>query len=298
MNVVRLMGGLGNQMFQYAFGRRLAQDSGRPVRFDAASGFRRDAYRRRFALGAFSAEVVPALDREIPTGMAWPRPWSRLARAGWTCVPKPWRRVVYDPSPFRYAASVVAGDGPDAYYFGYWQNEGYFLPVADLLRRDFMPRAPLSGPCAGMLAQITDCRSVSLHVRRNLGIGADGRPIQRARDFHGTLEAEYYRRALEAVGVEAGTVCFVFSDDPRWPKENLKLPIPCRFASDLGATPDVDELLLMAACQHHVIANSSFGWWGAWLGRNPGKVVVAPRSWVQGPSQGADDICPKTWIRV
>ncbi len=298
MVVVRLMGGIGNQMFQYALGRRIAKETGMQVKFDLSSGFRSDAYRRHFALAQFNTEVVPAEPKEIPLGVTWRSPWSRAAKAAWCAVPPVWRRVVYDPAPFQFRPSVVAGIRPGAYFFGYWQNQRYFSAIQETLRREFTLRSGYSAPVAALLGEIACGRSISVHVRRNLGLDADGRVVPRSRDFHGTCGVEYFRDAVDVVGHAPGTVCYVFSDDPAWAKANLRMPIPCKFVADLCPCSDVDELLLMASCQHHIIANSSFSWWAAWLGTNPHKVVVAPKAWVQGLPSAAIDICPPSWITI
>jgi len=296
--VVRLMGGLGNQMFQYALGRGISEEAGTEVSFDVESGFRNDGYGRRFALSVFNGKIVRAESREIPVGMSWRSPWHRVAKAGWSAIPGAWRRVVYERAPFRFDAAVTAKVVPAAYFFGYWQNEGYFLPIQDLLRREFTLRVPASDSVAALARQISGCRSVSMHVRCEHGIGAAGKPIGNTREYHGSCGIEYFQDALDAIGVESGTVCYVFSDNPAWTKANLRLPVSCIYVSEICACSDAEEMLLMASCQHHIISNSTFSWWGAWLGRNPKKAVVAPRIWMRGLPEAAVDICPRTWLRL
>jgi hypothetical protein len=285
-------------MFQYAFGRRIAEESGVQVKFDLDSGFKNDVYRRRFALDVFNTEIVPANPQDIPVGMNWPSPWHRVAKAGWSAMPASCRRVVYEKVPFQFNPTVVANSKAKAYYFGYWQNEGYFATIHHELRREFTLGTPLVEPVVALQEAMAGCRSVSVHVRQYHGIGADGKVIRKAREHHGACSMEYYQQALERIGVQPGTVCFIFADNLRWAKENLKLPGPCRYVADECPCSAVEELLLMASCQHHVVANSSFSWWGAWLGRNPNKVVVAPRIWMRGLPESAVDICPKEWIKL
>ena len=298
MPSVRLWGGLGNQMFQYAFGRRIAVESGQQVKFDLASGFKHDPYRRRFALGTFNVEILRAESHECPLGISWTSPWSRVAKAGWSAMPAAWRRVVYEKTPFQFDSTVVANSKEGAYYFGYWQHEGYFATIQDELRWEFTLRTPFSEPVVALQEAMAGCRSVSVHIRQYHDIGADGKVIRKAREVHGACSLEYYQQAFERIGFQPGTVCFIFSDNIQWVKENLKLPIPCRYVADECPCSDVEELLLMASCQHHVISNSSFSWWGAWLGRNPKKIVVAPRIWVRSLPESAVDICQKTWIKL
>jgi len=298
VHVVRLMGGLGNQMFQYAFGRQLSARSGIDVKFDVSNGFKHDPYRRHLSLGDFNTTLVEAHSREIPFGMSWNSPWHRIAKLGWHAVPSAWQQVVYDADPFQFDPSLFASKRSSAYYFGYWQNERYFSQIAETIRQDFtLLRAPPTST-AILMREMASCRSISMHVRRNHGVSTSGELIQKGRDLHGACSVEYFHAALEKVGFEPGTVCFIFSDSPAWAEANLRLPVPAKFVSKNFEASDAEELLLMAACKHHVIANSSFSWWGAWLGRNPGKIVVAPRRWLAGSPETAGDICPPSWIRV
>jgi hypothetical protein len=193
---------------------------------------------------------------------------------------------------------MLAKASSAAYYFGYWQNEAYFLPIQDIVRQEFTLRTSPSESVMTLMDEITRCRSVSLHVRRYNDIGADGRVILKAQNHHGVCDIEYFHQALDVIGREPGTVCYIFSDDPAWARMNLKPSVSCQYMADLCRCSDAEEMALMASCQHHVIANSSFGWWGAWLGRNPKKVVVAPKIWMRSIPESAVDICPRTWIRL
>ena len=298
MNVVRLMGGLGNQMFQYAFGRRMAVEFGMPVQFDAANGFRHDPYGRRFALGAFRATVVQAGERDIPLGMTWTSPWHRVAKAGWECMPKAVRRVVYEKRPFQYDKDVCLSRRDSAYYVGYWQHEGWFSPISDLLRHEFVLRDSCREDVLRAMKEMEHCNSISIHLRSYQDVGTNGKIIQQTSKYHEACSMEYYARAVERIGCSSGTVGFVFSDHPRWAKERLKLPIPCHHISEMCSCSDVEEMMMMASCKHHVISNSTFSWWGAWLGRNAGKVVVAPKIWMRGVLERDVDICPSDWVRL
>ena len=298
LSLIRLMGGLGNQMFQYALGRRMAEETGAQVKFDIDSGFKNDPYGRRFALDLFNTRIVSAGPQEVPAGMAWTRPWHRLAQAAWNAVPIGWRRVMYERVPFQFDASVLAGTNAPTYYFGYWQNQGYLSTIQPILRREFTLRESSHDTVTQLQEAMAACRSISVHVRQHHGIGADGKVIGKARAHHGACTAEYYQQACERIGLPPGTVCFVFSDNLRWAKQNLRLPVPCRFVADECSCSEAAEMLLMASCQHHVISNSSFSWWGAWLGANPEKIVVAPKQWISALPPKQVPICPSEWVRI
>ena len=177
---------------------------------------------------------------------------------------------------------------------GYFQSERYFAEAADALRSELRPRPELaaeieaigerllpSGPC------------VSLHVRR----GDYTNPTTMA--VHGLVMPDYYERALRAVTERVGqiTVC-VFTDEPAWVRANLRLPAETRFLSEHTRTA-LQDLVLMSRCSHHITANSSFSWWGAWLNPRADKVVVTPEQWFQ-PAAGLDtrDLRPAGWLKA
>jgi hypothetical protein len=287
------MGGLGNQMFQYAFGRRLAAAEC-DVRFDAVNGFAGDFYGRKFALDRFRAHPQLASPADIPAGMRLVPPWHRIAKAAWLAVPPRWRSVVYEREMYRFDAAMVA-TRKRGYYIGYWQAEEYVAPIREILQDEFGLRSPVRPEVQRLIQEMESHRSISIHARRNHGVGARGEVNLQARDFHGACGEDFFRQAVAEIGVGSNTTCFIFSDNPEWAKANLRLEVNCRYVSDLGPWSDAEELALMSACHHHVISNSSFSWWGAWLGRNPDKVVVAPRRWIHDLPAERNDIYPKAW---
>ena len=297
-HVVRLMGGLGNQMFQYAFARHLAHAFGQPVRLDTFNGFSHDDRGRTLGLDAFQAAVVPAAAADVPAGMNWGGPWHRVARTAWSAVPDRWRRVVYERRQFTFDASLASPPPTPRYYFGYWQHPGYIEPIEKAVRDDFQPRQPLAGAVRQLADEMAGQQSVSVHVRSYLDVGRDGRVIPEAQAHHGTCTPDFYRRAVDFVRDGKETVCYVFADNVDWARSRLDLPVPCRYVADLVRCTDAEEMLLMAACRDHVISNSTFSWWGAWLGRNPRKVVVAPTIWIRNLPADAVDICPREWVRM
>jgi len=296
-HTVRLMGGLGNQMFQYAFARRIAHASGEPVHLDTHHGFNRDDRGRRLALDAFNTTMIPASLDDVPAGMGWGSPWHRVARAAWSALPAAAQRVRYERQQFQYDAAAIAPARP-SYYFGYWQHPAYFDVIADSLRRDFQLRSPLSGGARDLAQEMAGTPSISVHVRSYLDVGVDGRVISQAQAHHGTCSPDFYRQAIERLANGKDSVCYVFADNVEWAKTRLQLQVPCRYVADLVRCSDAEELTLMAACRHHVISNSTFSWWGAWLGSDADKVVIAPKTWIRSLAPDAVDICPKDWVRV
>jgi len=290
--VTHLIGGLGNQMFQYAIGRRLAHDRGTDLELDL-SGYvdqSMHATARRYELGCFRIRAGIARARDLPGY----EPRSPLARLAARLVPPagPRLEVVHEPR-FTFDPGVL--DAPDGTaLFGYWQCERYFDAIAPLIRSDFEFVEPPRGANADMLAEIRGVEAVSVHVRRG-----DYVSDARTNAFHGTASLDYYRDALATI---AATVdrpsLFVFSDDPAWCKEHLRSDLPTTYADHNPPERGHEDLRLMVGCRHHVLANSSFSWWGAWLNPSPDKVVVAPRRWFQDDSVDTSDLIPRGWIRI
>ncbi|WGH77415.1 alpha-1,2-fucosyltransferase [Jannaschia ovalis] len=276
MITARLLGGLGNQMFQYAAGRALALRLGVDLALDARETDAKGAHWTN-GLGALRVQTVPPAD--LPPD----RHAAPIRYALWRAST---RRLIRQRGPGFDPRVTAAPDG--AYLHGYFQSELYFADQAEAIRAELAPAAPLPPAAQAVAARIAAApRAVSLHVRRGdyLASGA-----------YGSCDAAYYARALAALGDDMGPV-FAFSDDPAWVRENLDLGVAMEVVDLPGAGPEVD-MALMSACAHHVIANSTFSWWGAWLNGKPGKRVVAPRTWFRDPAQDNPDLIPEGWVRV
>ena len=293
--VTRLIGGLGNQMFQYSAGRALALRSGAALRFDI-SGFAEALAKRPYALDCFSihgsAASAAELSRFYPiSGRRSPRVDRVMRRLRFHWPEGDW--PIYREPHFKFDPGVPLLRAP-VYLDGYWQSERYFSDIAGVLRRDFTLLAPLSGENAAIAASIDSVNAVSLHVRR--GDYVEDRTSNR---YHGVCSADYYERAVTYVS--ARTVAphlFVFSDDQAWARANLRFAVPTAFVD--ANTPDRGQvdMQLMARCRHHIIANSSFSWWGAWLNPSPDKIVVAPERWFRVNRHDTRDLIPPGWVKL
>ena len=303
MITVSLIGGLGNQMFQYAAGKALAERHGVPLALDV-SGFRNDAL-RSFLLDRLR---VPEAIVPVETESAG-KPKENFAHAKWkgridrllgkaglpklASSPNEYREphFHYDPA-FETLGSKIS-------LFGYFQSERYFNSIAGNLRDWFSPREPLGATAAAALQRIETSRlPISVHVRR----GDYLKPG--THEVHGILGEPFYRQVFERlesiVGREAEI--FVFSDDPIAAEQVLSFMTSSRL-NHVRGDPERpwEDMALMARCRHHVIANSSFSWWGAWLNPSPDKIVVAPRAWFT-PAElkklNTVDLYPPGWILV
>ncbi|HWV86432.1 MAG TPA: alpha-1,2-fucosyltransferase [Capillimicrobium sp.] len=293
MITVRLMGGLGNQMFQFAAGRALALRRGVPLRLDLgwfADQPPQDTPR------AYELHVF-ALDDEVDKAVVpLPEPRTRLqlARARLADALRRSPNVIRQRGPGFDPAVLDAPDG--AHLVGYWQSERYFADAAAVLRgHDFQPRAPLGADAARIRDEIAAAPgAVSVHVRRG-----DYLTNPHAQRYHGVLGVDYYARAVEIVAQRAAQPrLFVFSDDPDWCAANLDLGVPATIVGPGEGRAAWEDMLLMSACRHHVIANSSFSWWGAWLAPGDDAVVVAPERWVLDPSDDFSAVYAAGWVRA
>ncbi|WP_343652608.1 alpha-1,2-fucosyltransferase [Herbaspirillum sp.] len=280
--VTEIVGGLGNQMFQYAAGRALSLRLGVPLTLDIS------AY-ERYVLHAFGLNHF-AINAKLQKGRPKTLFDRFLRRMGWRTPPTVLREASMEVDPRFFALEG------EVRLEGYWQSETYFSEVAEQLRKDFA-FPPCSDPQnAEWFARIqADDRSISLHVRRG-----DYITNKQANAVHGTCGLDYYQRAIDHLAQRIGTDMrfYIISDDPAWTAENLKLPFDAFYISHNGPDKNYEDMRLMSACRHHVIANSSFSWWGAWLNPSKDKIVVAPQRWFQADHMSAKDLIPQTWVRL
>lgn len=176
------------------------------------------------------------------------------------------------------------------YLVGYWQTEKYFAWNRARLLQDIQLVDPLAAGTP-LLDLIRTTNSVALHLRRG-----DYVTNSAAAQFHGLCDMAYYQAAVAALKDRLADMhIFVFSDEPDWARENLKFDVPAHFVDANGADKGHIDLELMSQCRHHVIANSSFSWWGAWRSQSPDQLVYAPRRWFRDPGTDTSDVIPSRW---
>lgn len=281
MIVVKLKGGLGNQMFQYAAGRALAIRTGTELLLD--TGVFTDSYDREYGLDKFRIKARVAKELELAPWPKWQRkPCELLQRAG---IQMRWYRELhlgFDPK------WPLLGD--DTYIEGYFQSEKYFSDIKNVLVEDFNLSASISSKNLELSERIIRSESVMLHVRRGDYVSSP-----KAAEKHGACGLEYYSRAVELIKSSVvNPKFFVFSDDLDWAKSNLSLTNDPVFVDGNQSNPEVD-IHLMALGKHYVIANSSFSWWGAWLSRSEKNVVIAPSPWFAETSSVDQAIYSSKW---
>jgi hypothetical protein len=292
--IARLIGGLGNQMFQYAAGRALALRCGADLKLDL-SGFA-TYNRRRYELNtlpicAAAATTVElaefGVERERRPGLV-----DRIRRKlGIRLASR--ERSVYREPHFHFDPAMPTLRAP-VYIDGYWQSERYFLDCADTVRRELTATAPFDRDNAAMATQIDAVNAVSLHVRRG-----DYVSDPKTNNYHGTCSPEYYHSALEYLLARTQRPhLFVFADDREWAQRNLHFPVATTFVVANSADRGHLDMALMSRCRHHILANSSFSWWGAWLNPSREKIVVGPRRWFDTGPADTFDLVPPAWVRL
>jgi hypothetical protein len=267
MMVVKLKGGLGNQLFQYATARHLAEKHKTELLLDTSAlgaGTAAGDAVRTFSLNAFTITAREATPEQIEQAVPFPPRRHKLVQAV--------RNRLLGDETVRFNPAVL--QLPDHTYLnGYWQSPRYFEAIREQLLAELQLREPLPDYGQAIATQMQSCASVAIHIRR--GDYASNPKV--VREF-GQCSISYYTKAIAHTQEHVtNPLLFVFSDDIAWVCEHLPVG-DAVFVSD-GSLSDAQELWLMSRAQHNIIANSSFSWWGAWLNQNPDKMVVAPEPW-------------------
>lgn len=292
MIISNIIGGLGNQMFQYAAGRTLSLQREQVLRLDVSCFTGYGVHQGYELQRVFSCPAEIATEAEIRSILGWQYSSNIrrvLSRPGMAMF----RRTGFVVEPhFHYWLGIK--DVPrDCYLVGYWQSEKYFQDVAQVIRADFTFKPSLANRNAEVAEQIGQVNAVSVHVRRG-----DYVKNPRANETHGLCSPEYYYAAVQYVAdrVEQPNF-FIFSDDIAWAKDNLKMTMPCQYIDHNHGSESYNDMRLMSLCRHHIIANSSFSWWGAWLNSNAEKIVVAPARWFS-KGHSTRDLIPDSWVTL
>lgn len=285
MIIIKLIGGLGNQLFQYSLGRSLSIKNNDIFKLDL-SDFTKDNP-RSYSLGHFNIIENFATDKDInkvkKSGI------RKLADKLKSC----YKRAVIKYKGYDFDPNILKLSG-NFYLDGYWQSEKYFFDTREEIIKDFSLKNPMDNKYPTLINQIKNTNSVSLHIRRG-----DYITNKKFSKIYNLLDEKYYQNAINFITQKIkGPYFFIFSDDIGWVKESLNISHPKIFVSDENETKDYEELILMSLCKHNITANSSFSWWGAWLNQNPSKIVISPDRWFNDKANMAKDLIPQDWIRL
>jgi len=291
--IARVLGGLGNQLFIYAAARRLSLVSGADLVLDDRSGFVRDyTYQRHYQLGHFNIPCRKATARERLEPFSRARRYLKR-RMNLGRVFEDRRYIQQEGVDFDPRLLGVKPKGT-LYLEGYWQSEDYFSDVEASIRQDLQVRPPTDQANLAMADKICSRQAVAVHVRfsdQPQSAGTNNAPT------------DYYARAIGEVERRVtGAHYYLFSDRPQEARTRIELPDSrvTLVAHNEGDAQAYADLWLMTLCQHFVIANSTFSWWGAWLATYPGKQVIAPGFVMHGRkmSWGFKGQIPESWIKL
>lgn len=303
MKIVNLKGGLGNQFFQYAFGKSLEKKTDSIVKYDttwfeAGADYDHDI----LYLDFFETEYEVANKNEIeglyPLGELGKNVAKRLYYKSPFISQKlfgHFKEIDNDknsllksgPYKFEYCPKVYSTNRY-SYFDGYWQASQYVDSVSDLLAKEIRLTEPLSEQSKMIKDELEGSNSVSIHIRRG--------------DYtksNNALPLDYYNKSVEEINsLTEDPKYYIFSDDIDWVRNELEIKGHCTYVDHNGVETAYEDLILMSSCEHNIIANSTFSWWGAWLNQNSDAIVLSPDAWLGYGNTDELDILPKTWETV
>lgn len=267
MIIVRIVGGLGNQMFQYAYAKSL-QQKGFDVQIDI-SKFKTYKLHGGYQLDKYNIDLETA--DNFATFLSKIKIKKNVRE----------KNLLFDENLF----SLTGNE----YVKGYYQTEKYFTNIRAILLDQFTIKQPLTKTTLSYAKAIKNyTNACSVHIRRG-----DYISDKKANKIHGTCDLEYYNKAINLIQEKyKNTHFFVFSDDIAWTKENLNI----KNATYINhKTIPHEDLYLMSLCKNNITANSSFSWWGAWLNQNEDKTVISPKKWFK---EKENEVACKNWIKL
>jgi len=290
VKIVRICGGFGNQLFQYAFFLALKDKFNEPVKLDA---FDMESYalHNGFELErVFNLKADYCTKNEKETIQGTKNIFTKLIKEVKKHTPflntsyikeKKHHHFTYQPQYFGTANSNI-------YYRGPWQSPKYFDNIEQTLREHLVFPEFLDPKSLSLCEQIKDQETVAIHIRRG--------DYLKHKALGGICDLPYYKNAIKKIETLVDTPLYViFSDDIAWCKENIKVE-NVRFVDWNSGEQSFQDMHLMSLCKHNIIANSSFSWWGAWLNANSNKIVIAPNKWIHYTD--ASGILPSQWLQV
>ncbi len=280
-------------MFQYAIARALSEHYQSTFLLDR-SWFdvpQSETTPRPYQLDLLQIQNTAKSNLDFPKKPhRWIRALQRLLSSG-PIVYYQQNAFEFDPLLFQFKSMAKR----DLFLFGYWQAYPYLENIRPILQSEFKTKAPIPDHYQIYLEHIRTNESVMLHIRRGDYVNSPS-----AAKFHGVLPLSYYQQAIQALLLNKPNAhFFIFSDDLPWAKESLPKDLKVTFVENaLQADAAAQELQLMTACKHHIIANSSLSWWGAWLKQDCNGLVFAPNRWISDSSLDLSHLLPTSWNRI
>ena len=279
-------------MFQYAAGRARSLEMCVPFRLDISCFTKYELHQGFEIQRIFSCASDIASKDDLRRVMGW-QSSSVIRRFLLRSDMALFRRKEFVVEPNLHYWPQIIKVPSDCYLVGYWQSEKYFLEVADQIRKDFSFRLPIKNQNVKLAKHIKQVNAVSLHIRRG-----DYANNPKTEAIHGLCSLDYYRQSIRYIGERVQQPhFFVFSDDIAWVKSNLKIEFTHQYVDHNHGAESYNDMRLMSLCQNHIIANSTFSWWGAWLNPYIDKIVIAPKRWFANETN-TQDLIPQSWVRL
>lgn len=276
MIIVKLQGGLGNQMFQYATARHLSLKYRKEIILNTEyfSNIPKGDVSRKYQLDIFNIDKNIKMEDTTNLMLKWTQ--------------KIILKLLSEKTLYNISEMFLKYNLP-VYLSGYFQSEKYFKESRDILLREFTLTRELGEEAKKIKNIIEKSEAVCLNIRRGDYLRPDYMKI------YGACSMDYYEKAIKYINsrIKTPLIC-VFSDDPEWVKKEFNTGNVIFAGNDV--LKDYEQMHLMSLCKHNIIANSSFAWWGAWLNLNPNKIIIAPQKWFNIDSP--PDIIPESWIRI
>lgn len=295
MLIINIIGGLGNQMFCYAFAQAMKHHYQTPIALHVG-GFEDVKDNRGFELSNIFEidDLIITNFKEIEYLTNYSTKFyyklrRRILGPRKTHISEKVHR--FDPLMFTLSTKRTI------FLEGLWQDEDYFKDISDIIRQKFRFTSALDKQNKQFLENIATSNSVSIHVRRGDYISNP----QYSSILGNICNLQYYSNALKQLeDIETNLSIFIFSDDIEWVKKHFEFlkNKDVTYISHNKGLDSYKDMQLMSNCKHNIIANSTFSWWGAWLNNNPNKKIFAPKVWFNDPHLADNHIVPDDWIKI
>ena len=290
MKIVKLKGGLGNQLFQYSFGRMLEVTYGEQVKYDLHQYKIKFNEINNLKLNSFNVKMQAATSEELKECYKikldnMPHSFTYRFKIILNKILSHSQDYFERDRKYRDINKIITY----SYYDGYWQCEKYFKNIRDILLNE-LTIEHMSTSTLSQIEKIKQENAVFIGIRRPYSF--ESNQMKKELNEVGT-NMEYYRKAIEYVQKRVDSpVFYIFSNDIEGVKKNICINEKCVYRTKEMQTSDEEELMIMSECKHAIISNSTFNWWGAWLIKNENKIVIVPPFWAKNEM----DIIPENWI--
>ncbi|HIP35301.1 MAG TPA: alpha-1,2-fucosyltransferase [Crocinitomix sp.] len=295
MIFLKITGGLGNQMFQFATAYALAKKNNTNIGIDlseiSSKKHKQNFTYRNFQLdktfNISNFELIPSFAYDFIVGNQLKDKLKRFFVKG---------DFFYEKS-LEFDNSLFQINNKNTYIEGYFQSEKYFIEFEKEIKKQFTFKQKTNLKTQNLSNFLSNKQTLAIHIRR--GDYVNNKAIN---STHGTCPVEYYQKALSYFDLNKHHLCF-FSDDINWVKKTFTSIIELKSITfvDWNSGEDAwQDMYLMSLCKNFIIANSSFSWWGAWLSKHTNKKIIAPKQWFNNKTKNLQtkDLIPSSWIKI